>query len=134
MSYSRNGMEDGTGMCGMGFDCKDSVKLDLTYHVMHVCRLVIVLFFVPSVSSFIMYRDKSSVAGLRACFYFNTYSIPITFQFLLVIYEELYILIQVLFRPHQLAVSLTLPRLTFQFSISQTFRIIFLLFIITCGV
>ena len=33
-----------------------------------------------------MYRDKSSIAGLRACFYFNTYSIPITCQFLLVMY------------------------------------------------
>ena len=33
-----------------------------------------------------MYRGISSIAGLRACFYFNTYSIPITCQFLLVMY------------------------------------------------
>ena len=37
-------MDDGTGMCGMEFDCKDSLKLDLTYHMMHVYRLAIVLF------------------------------------------------------------------------------------------
>ena len=30
-----------------------------------------------------MYRDKSSIAGLHACFYFMTYAIPITCQFLL---------------------------------------------------
>ena len=33
-----------------------------------------------------MYRGKSTIAGLRACFYFNTYSIPITCQFLFVMY------------------------------------------------
>ena len=33
-----------------------------------------------------MYRDKSSISRLHACFYFNTHSIPITFQFLLVMY------------------------------------------------
>ena len=33
-----------------------------------------------------MYRGKSTIAGLRACFYFNTYSIRITCQFLLVMY------------------------------------------------
>ena len=44
MSFSGNGMDDGTGMCGMGFDCQDSVKLDLTYFMMLVCRLAIVLF------------------------------------------------------------------------------------------
>ena len=37
-------MDDGTGVCGRGFDCKDSVKLDLTYYMMHVSRLAIVLF------------------------------------------------------------------------------------------
>ena len=150
-----------------------------------------------------MYRGKSTIAGLRACFYFNTYSIPVTCQFLLVMYiyfrpaltfafissiqddsclaeniifrhpckrmtkgqvfianqllmckvtfyiftvvtitcflfcyyrQGTYILIQVLSWPHLLAVSLTLPRLTFQFSMFQIFRIIFLLFIITCRV
>ena len=45
MSFSGNGMDDNTGMCGMGFDCKDSVKLDLTYYMMLVCRLAIVIFF-----------------------------------------------------------------------------------------
>ena len=44
MSFSGNGMDDGTGMCGMGFDCQGSVKLDLTYYMMLVCRLAIVLF------------------------------------------------------------------------------------------
>ena len=33
-----------------------------------------------------MCRGKNTIAGLRACFYFNTYSIPITCQFLLVMY------------------------------------------------
>ena len=42
MSFSGNGMDDGTGMCGMGFD--QFIKLDLTYYMMLVCRLVIVLF------------------------------------------------------------------------------------------
>ena len=64
-------MDDGMGMCDVGFDCKDSVELDLTYHMMLVCKIAIVL---------------SSIAGLRTCFYFNTYSIPITWQFLLVMY------------------------------------------------
>ena len=35
-------MDDGTGMCGMGFD--QFIKLDLTYYMMLVCRLAIVLF------------------------------------------------------------------------------------------
>ena len=32
------------GCVFMGFDCQDSVKLDLTYYMMLVCRLAIVLF------------------------------------------------------------------------------------------
>ena len=34
-----------TGMCRMKLDCISSVKLVFTYHIMHVCRLAIVLLF-----------------------------------------------------------------------------------------
>ena len=33
-----------TGMCRMELDCISSVKLVFTYHMIHVCRLAIVLF------------------------------------------------------------------------------------------